>query len=231
MHITDKLHVSDAVYANKAGSGGILVTYSSVSSGSATVQIKTNIKNDDTVAKNCTVKTTIVDASNNQVVVTLTSSAQNIGASSDYTFTQSTTIANPKLWTTDTPNLYTVYTAVQDGSTYVDSYKTTIGIRTVAFSKANGFQINGVRLKFMGANRQQEYPYIGYAASNNLQYRDAVKYKEAGFQFIRLSHYPHDPSFLDACDKLGIMILEPVPDGSMLVTQRLLTGLIRICGT
>ena len=211
MYITDKLHVTDAVYANKVGDGGILVTYSSVSSSSATVQIRTNVKNDDTVAKNCTIKTTIVNASNNQVVATLTSGAQDISAGSDYTFTQSTTISNPKLWSPDYPNLYTVYTAVQDGSTYVDSYKTRIGIRTVAFSRENGFQINGNRLRFMGANRHQEYPYIGYAASNNLQYRDAVKLKEAGFQFIRLSHYPPDPAFLDACDELGIMVLDAIP--------------------
>ena len=211
MYITDKLHVTDAVYANKVGDGGILVTYSSVSSSSATVQIRTNVKNDDTVAKNCTIKTTIVDASNNQIVATLISGAQDISAGSDYTFTQSTTISHPKLWSPDYPNLYIVYTAVQDGSTYVDNYKTRIGIKTVAFSRENGFQINGNRLRFMGANRHQEYPYIGYAASNNLQYRDAVKLKEAGFQFIRLSHYPPDPAFLDACDELGIMVLDAIP--------------------
>jgi beta-galactosidase len=211
MHVTDPLHVTDAVFADKPGDGGIRVTYSAVSRTSATVRIRTNVRNDAGTEKLCAVKTTIVDSASGAVAAILTSWGRLLPAGSDFTFAQSTVIPNPKLWTPDAPNLYTVHTAVLDGSTFVDSYATTIGIRTVAFSNANGFQINGERLRFMGANRHQEFPYIGYAASNALQYRDAVKLKEEGFQFIRLCHYPQDTSFLDACDRLGIMVLEPIP--------------------
>jgi beta-galactosidase len=94
----------------------------------------------------------------------------------------------------------------------VDSYQTRIGIRTIEFTKAEGFKINGQILKFRGANREQDYPYIGYAMGNSGQYRDAYKLKEAGFQYVRTSaSRPQDPVFLEACDELGLMVLNPIP--------------------
>ncbi|MBA2943074.1 discoidin domain-containing protein [Paenibacillus sp. CGMCC 1.16610] len=210
LHVTDNLHVTDAVFANKVADGGIFVTYPSVSAAQATVQVNTNIINENAVAKNATVKTTIVD-SNNQVVATMESGAQQIGAGSDYTFIQSTTIANPKLWHPDHPNLYTVYTAVSDGNGFVDSYKTRIGIRTIQFTPDQGFLINGEKLMLNGANRHQEYLYVGNALPNSGQYRDAKQIREVGFNNVRTGHYPQDPSFLDAADELGLTIIEPTP--------------------
>lgn len=209
LHTTDLLHVTDAVYANTAASGGIFVTYPSVSTSLAQVQVKTQVKNENSTAKTCTLKSFIVDA-DNRVAAQMTS-AQSISAGNAYTFTQSAQIADPHLWHPDSPYLYTLYTEVYDGDSPVDACQTRIGIRSISFSKANGFQINGQTFRFRGANRLQDYPYVGYAMGNLGQRRDAEKLKEAGFDYVRTSHYPQDPAFMDACDQLGILILDEIP--------------------
>ncbi|MGA2916815.1 MAG: glycoside hydrolase family 2 TIM barrel-domain containing protein [Sedimentisphaerales bacterium] len=211
MHITDKLHVTDAVDANKVAGGGIFVTYPDVNVSVAHVQIKTNVKNEYDTAKNCMVKTYLLDANNQIVNTNVMSDTNNIASDANCDFTQTATVNNPNLWHPDHPYLYTVSTEVYDDNTLVDTYRTRIGIRSINFTKAGGFKINGETLRFMGANRMQDYPYVGYAMSNYEQRRDAVRLKEAGFQYVRTSHYPQDPAFLDACDELGIMVMDSIP--------------------
>ncbi|MGA2322634.1 MAG: glycoside hydrolase family 2 TIM barrel-domain containing protein [Sedimentisphaerales bacterium] len=222
LNITDNLHVTNAVYANTVADGGIFVTYPSVSESQAQVQVKTQIQNEYATSKNCTVATYIVDANN--TVIARMANTYSIAAGSYYTFTQAATVNSPCLWHPYHPNLYTVYTEVYDGSNSIDTYSTRIGIKSISFSKAAGFQINGQPFKFMGTNRLQDFPYIGYAMGNVGQQRDAQKLREAGFEFVRTSHYPPDPAFLEACDELGIMVMDEIPgfqyDGGTLFEQR-----------
>ncbi len=209
LHITDSLHITDAVYANTPAGGGVFVTYPTATASSATVQVKTNVINEFTAAHTCVLTTSIID-SNGSVVQTL-QATQSIAAGANYTFTQSFTVSNPRLWSPGAPNLYKVRSQVYDNARAADQVMTTIGIRRIAFSRANGLQINGTRLVAKGVNRHQDYGAIGCAVPVSGHYRDALRLKEAGINFVRLSHYIQHPAFLDACDKLGITVQACMP--------------------
>lgn len=117
----------------------------------------------------------------------------------------------PELWSTINPNLYNLEIGIQDQSgILLDQVEDKIGIRKIELNE-DGFFLNGEKLFIRGTNRHQEYPYVGYAISDNANYRDALKIKNAGFDLVRLSHYPQDESFLEACDELGLLVMNAIP--------------------
>ncbi|WP_052487774.1 glycoside hydrolase family 2 protein [Gordoniibacillus kamchatkensis] len=210
LHITDKLHITDAVYEGKPAGGGIFVRYTDVSKASATIAVRTHVLNEYDAAKEVKVVTSLLDKQR-RLVASNESSAETLRAGEDRTFALSLALAHPQLWNPDNPYLYTLQTIIVADGQPADEVYTSIGIRTISFSKADGFTINGERLIIRGTNRHQQFPYLGNAASNNAHYRDAKKLKEGGFNFVRLGHYPQAPAFLDACDELGLMVAEPTP--------------------
>ena len=211
LRVMEPLHVSHPLLANIPAGGGIFVTYPTVSSASAAVQVKTHVVNESAAAQSCRIATTILDA-NGQSVATTTSAAANITAGGANTFTQQLTVAAPRLWAPDAPDLYTVHSEVfANGETPIDTVQTTIGIRSIAFSKANGLQINGKRCKLKGCNRHMSYPYIGNAVPRSGQIRDARLMKEYGYDFVRMSHYYQPDEFVSACDRFGIAAMSCLP--------------------
>jgi hypothetical protein len=206
LYFTDKLHVTEAVYANKVAGGGVFVTYPQVSPSSATVHIQTNVINEGSDAKSATLLSEIVDASGRVAGSAMTTAS--IGTGKDYNFNQDIVLANPKLWHPYTPNLYTLQTTVKDRATAVDSITTRIGIRQIEWSHAGGLIINGSSFKAIGVNMHQEIYGLGNAVPDQSIYFDVKRIKDAGLNFIRGSHYPHAPAFYDACDALGILVLD-----------------------
>ncbi len=123
-------------------------------------------------------------------------------------------VVNPDLWSPEEPSLYKLYTVVKDaGRTIVDGYYQYIGIRTFDFRGTKGFFLNGKPYteRLMGANRHQDYALIGNAVPNNLHWQDAELMREAGIMIVRGSHYPQDPAFMEACDRLGIFVIVCTP--------------------
>jgi beta-galactosidase len=208
--VKNKLHLSDPVAAGRVSGGGLMVSFTEVTSGSATINLQADVENEYTNAMETSLQFCLKDPQGRNVYSGGVS-GQIVEASGFGRFSHQIKIDNPKLWSPESPALYKLYLMVLNKNQPVDSVSETIGIRTFSISVENGFVLNGQKLKIRGTNRHQEYPYIGNALSDNAQYRDAFKIKQAGFNFVRCSHYPQSPAFLKACDELGIMVMDPTP--------------------
>ena len=128
------------------------------------------------------------------------------------TIVQRFMVKKPRLWSPEDPYLYQIATCIKDGRQSLDGGITRIGIRSFEFRGKDGFWLNGKRYhQLVGANRHQDFAYVGNALPNSQQWRDAKRLREAGFTIIRTAHYPQDPSFMDACDELGLFIIVATP--------------------
>ncbi len=207
--VKDKLYISNAVAVNRSVGGGIFVHYENVTLTSATVMVKTEIRNDFKQENNAQVRLTLADQLGKTVAQSL-SKIQSVGANDFGAFTQNLNISNPKLWSPETPYLYELRVELLQNGNATDKEVQKIGVKTIRIDK-NGFYLNEKKIVIRGTNRHQDYPYLGNAVSDNAQYRDAYKIKLAGFNFVRTSHYPQSPAFLNACDELGIMVMDAIP--------------------
>ena len=186
----------------------------------ALVDVETAVRNDGQDERECRLVTEVLDKAGN--LVARKESKANIPAGQSFTFSQSNLVVKtPRLWSPDDPYLYHVESIVIDGqrsheraindTSQLDRVTTRFGVRTYSFDKKQGFILNGKPVKLIGVNRHQTWPFIGNAVPDGLQRRDAEQIKETGFNFVRLSHYPQSPAFLDALDELGIMALAEAP--------------------
>lgn len=133
-----------------------------------------------------------------------------IDSSNVISYTGKLNLKTPQLWSPSDPNLYDLKIDVIYAQDTIARQVLKVGIRKPEL-KADGFYLNGSKLFLSGTNRHQEYPYVGNAVPDNAQKRDAQLIKDAGFNFVRLSHYPQAPSFYDACDALGIIVMDAIP--------------------
>ncbi len=210
LYVNNNIHITNPNYIEIPDGGGVFVTYSEVSEEIAKIEIKTNFINKNKNDENCIVVQKLFD-SNNELIKKITSKNILIKNNQNRTVTQKIKLENPKLWTPENPQLYQLETQLVRNNSIVDSKTTKIGIKRIAYSREHGFTINNKSLRLIGTNRHSEYPYIGNAISDNAQYRDLYKIKKAGFNTVRLGHYPQSPSVLDACDELGLLVIEPIP--------------------
>lgn len=205
--VTELLHVTDPLLSTTPAGGGVFVTFPQVGADKATVRVKTEVANGFDAVRNCQLRQDLIDAEGKTVASA--SNAESIAGSADHTFTQLLTVTQPSLWHPDHPYLYSLRTSVYDGESLADEVVTRIGIRTFEF-RTDGLFINGQRFYSIGFNHHQDYPYIGYAVPDSLQYRDVRKMREANMTSFR-SHYPHARSFMDACDELGVLTIVSTP--------------------
>jgi beta-galactosidase len=206
--VLNPLHITDPILADKAAGGGIFVTFPKVGADESTVEMHTDLANESHERRTCTVTQELIDRNGNAVAV----SRQNatIEARGSQAVAQSMRVRNARLWHPDDPQLYWLHTSISENGQVTDDQYTRIGIRSIHFERDRGLLINGQPFFSIGANRHQDHPYVGYALPPSVHYRDAYKLREAGFTSYR-SHYPQDPSFMDACDELGILAIVSNP--------------------
>ena len=125
---------------------------------------------------------------------------------------QSLSVPQAEPWDIDSPRLYTLLAELLDGEGRVlDSRRESFGFRRAEF-RAEGFFLNGRRLFLRGLNRHQSYPYMGYAAPESLQREDArILKEELACNAVRTSHYPQSRSFIDECDRRGLLVFTELP--------------------
>lgn len=205
LRVENPLHITDAVAADKVASGGVFVRYPKVTTEAAEIRVQTHLVNDAEVST-VRVRQTLLDGTKK---VSSEEQQINIQGQRETEVTQTLTVSAPKLWSPDNPNLYQLKTEIMVDGDVWDLETTTIGIRRFEFV-GQDLHINGVKTFLRGVNRHQEYPYIGYALSDAAQHRDAEKIKAAGFDYVRLSHYPHSKAFMAAADKLGLVVIDAI---------------------
>ena len=208
------VHITHPIMANEVAGGGIFVTYPYVSKQEAEIKVKTQVSNKVGTQRHLTIRHTLYEWSKKKgrgKKVALVESPLVLAAGTTQHHTQQFTVNNPKLWYPDSPALYVLRTEVMDGRKVTDCEDTRIGIRRIEMTREKGFVINNKPLKLEGSNRHQEYPYVGNAISDQAQYRDMYQIRDNGFNTVRLGHYPQDPSVLEACDELGLLVIEPIP--------------------
>ena len=119
-----------------------------------------------------------------------------------------TTVANPMLWTAETPNLYNIKLSIKNGGKIV--YETTdkFGFRTIEVKKQDGIYVNGTKIKMKGVNHHVFWPEYGRATYPEADLLDVKLIKEMNMNAVRCSHYPPDKSFLRLCDSIGLYVID-----------------------
>jgi len=206
--IKNPLHITDEMHANKVASGGVFVTFPKISTDESVVNVKTHITNQYAQNKAFTLKQTLFFG--DELVSQTKDEITTLSANSDKQFSQQLVVNNAQLWSPKAPNLYQLVSEIYLDNKLIDQKQTRIGLRKFEFNKQHQLLINGEVTILRGVNRHQEYPHVGYATSAQADYRDAYKIKSAGFDYVRLSHYPHSKAFMDAADELGLVLLDAI---------------------
>lgn len=184
---------------------GTYVT-STVSGASATVNIETTVENAAGSPAQATVVSEIQDASGK--VVASTESPVQIPAGSQFILKQTAPVANPQLWSPETPNLYALVTRIKSGTSETDLYKTPFGIRTIEFTANDGFLLNGKKRFIKGFCNHQDFAGVGVAVPDRLQEYRVAMMKDIGADGWRTAHNPVNEEVLDECDRQGMMVMD-----------------------
>lgn len=165
------------------------------------------ITNEGKKQKSFKINQTIVDAKGKKISEeTINSCTLNPRQTKD--FSADLTVQNATVWSLENPYLYKMITSVYEADKLVDTYQTTFGIRTIRFDANEGFFLNGKHIKIKGTNNHQDHAGVGAAMPDALQDFRIKTLKSFGSNAYRCSHNPPTPELLDACDRLGMLVID-----------------------
>ncbi len=187
---------------------GLYVTTPQVTSQEATVRLSTSISNVD--GKEIKLRSRILDADGKVVTTAETEISKASGSKS--TLIQNVNLANPKLWSPDTPYLYRAEVSLLNGDVVSDIETTTFGVRKIQITPTNGFELNGNTIELKGGCVHHDNGILGAAAIDRAEDRRIELLKANGFNAVRCSHNPPSEKFLESCDRLGMMVIDEAFD-------------------
>ena len=171
------------------------------------VSITTEVRNDGDAEKACRVISKILDAGGN-VAGTATSATESVKPGSTRSFEQQAAVAKPALWSLEDPHLYRLESTIESEGVTVDRYQTAFGIRNIRFEAETGFFLNGKPVKIQGTCNHQDHAGVGTALPDRIQSYRIERLKAMGSNAYRTSHNPPTPELLDACDRLGMIVMD-----------------------
>lgn len=205
---TSKQHI----HLTDMGSEGVFIHTPTVNEQVATVAVRTEVKNDASSVANLELEQKLY-APDGTLLQTWKKKLKLDAGEMQTVNMESASVAQPRLWTPETPYLYKVVTSLTDRKTkqVLDASEHYIGFRWYRFDAEKGFFLNGKPYKLHGVCRHQDQKPIGPALSDEMHRRDFRLMKEMGVNFIRISHYPQDDALIEMCDRMGMLVWEEIP--------------------
>jgi beta-galactosidase len=195
--VTEPIHVAP---------WGVFVSSPEASAASAKVVVKTKLQNDTADAGEVTIKTVLMGPSGTKSHPSERQVSIAAGQSSETA--QEIMLEHPSLWSPETPRLYRAITEVVKNGKVIDQVETPFGVRSLAWSVDKGLLLNGAPIKLAGGSVHHDNGPLGAAAFDRAEERRVQLLKAAGFNAVRTAHNPPSPAFLDACDRLGLLVLD-----------------------
>ncbi len=193
---------------------GVRLKTEYVDDGYAVLAVKTELKNRNHLPEELILETEIRDAKENAVAFDRTAAV--LFAQEMRTMEQRITVDAPKLWSSETPELYTcvsrLYAKRGNEKVLLDENSETFGIRTLYADAKRGLRVNGKTVKLRGGCIHHDSGLLGAATYEDAQFRQIRRMKEAGFNAVRMSHHPMAPAMLRACDALGMYVMDETFD-------------------
>jgi beta-galactosidase len=185
---------------------GTYITTPKVTQEEAIINIKTSVVNQNQKVSKITLVTKIFDTKGQEQLKVETEKTIDPGMTLEVV--QEMKLTKPDLWSTDSPILYKAISEIHESKSLIDHVETDFGIRSISFDAVNGFLLNGKPLKLKGGCVHHDNGILGSRAYDRAEERRVELLKSSGFNAIRSSHNPPSPAFLNACDRLGMLVID-----------------------